>query len=201
MAPGAIEAGGVSGVAVQFHHRVSGEKPEAWCRLSMFWCDHSRDFPGPMQARQRRMAAPGPRCGKLRVHGEPSPPDSLRISALAMNVSNPIGWYLVHMPPGERKSGMPHSVEMPAPVKGMMTRPTRSRDRVGGDWRSRNRLRSCSVAPAADARSRATGRLAPPRGVAAVAARPVAISSTPVDSPPISSTPIASTPIGSMHGE
>jgi hypothetical protein len=24
------------------------------------------------------------------------------------------------MPPGERKSGMPHSVEMPAPVKGTM---------------------------------------------------------------------------------
>ena len=27
---------------------------------------------------------------------------------------------LVHRPPGERKSGMPHSVEMPAPVKGTM---------------------------------------------------------------------------------
>ena len=26
----------------------------------------------------------------------------------------------VHNPPGERKSGMPHSVEMPAPVKGTM---------------------------------------------------------------------------------
>jgi hypothetical protein len=26
----------------------------------------------------------------------------------------------VHSPPGERKSGIPHSVEMPAPVKGTM---------------------------------------------------------------------------------
>ena len=38
-----------------------------------------------------------------------------------MNASNPIGWYFVQMPPGERKSGMPHSVEMPAPVKGTIT--------------------------------------------------------------------------------
>src|SRR5262249_18510950 len=29
--------------------------------------------------------------------------------------------YFVHRPPGERKSGMPHSVEMPAPVNGTMT--------------------------------------------------------------------------------
>jgi hypothetical protein len=38
-----------------------------------------------------------------------------------MNASNGIGWYLVQMPPGERKSGMPHSVEMPAPVNGRIT--------------------------------------------------------------------------------
>ena len=29
-----------------------------------------------------------------------------------------IGLFLVHSPPGERKSGMPHSVEIPAPVNG-----------------------------------------------------------------------------------
>src|SRR5215467_14332996 len=46
---------------------------------------------------------------------------SLRISWLARNSSNRIGWFLVQIPPGERKSGMPHSVEMPAPVKGTMT--------------------------------------------------------------------------------
>jgi hypothetical protein len=35
-----------------------------------------------------------------------------------MKASNGIGWFLVHRPPGERKSGMPHSVDIPAPVKG-----------------------------------------------------------------------------------
>src|SRR6516164_9203122 len=44
--------------------------------------------------------------------------DSLRASWLEMNSSNGIGLFLVHNPPGERKSGMPHSVEMPAPVNG-----------------------------------------------------------------------------------
>src|SRR5438128_7099189 len=43
---------------------------------------------------------------------------SSRISWLATNASNGIGASLVQMPPGERKSGMPHSVEMPAPVNG-----------------------------------------------------------------------------------
>src|ERR1700733_3094961 len=43
---------------------------------------------------------------------------SLRASALATNSSKGIGRLRVHNPPGERKSGMPHSVEMPAPVKG-----------------------------------------------------------------------------------
>src|SRR5262249_569323 len=32
------------------------------------------------------------------------------------------GLFLVQSPPGERKSGMPHSVEIPAPVNGAMTR-------------------------------------------------------------------------------
>src|SRR3978361_573695 len=35
-----------------------------------------------------------------------------------MNSSNGIGRLRLHNPPGERKSGMPHSVEMPAPVNG-----------------------------------------------------------------------------------
>src|SRR5262245_35023293 len=47
---------------------------------------------------------------------------SLRMSWLARNSSNGIGLFLVHSPPGERKSGMPHSVEMPAPVNGAITR-------------------------------------------------------------------------------
>src|ERR1700689_2812916 len=44
--------------------------------------------------------------------------DSLRASWLARNSSNGIGRFLVHKPPGDRKSGMPHSVEIPAPVNG-----------------------------------------------------------------------------------
>src|SRR5262249_23707327 len=46
--------------------------------------------------------------------------DSLRASWLDTNSSNGIGRYLVHKPPGDRKSGIPHSVEMPAPVNGTM---------------------------------------------------------------------------------
>ena len=34
-----------------------------------------------------------------------------------MKSENSMGRYFVHKPPGDRKSGMPHSVEMPAPVK------------------------------------------------------------------------------------
>src|SRR5215470_12051103 len=46
---------------------------------------------------------------------------SLRISWLDRNSSNGIGRFLVQIPPGERKSGIPHSVEMPAPVNGTTT--------------------------------------------------------------------------------
>src|SRR5215475_4410921 len=46
---------------------------------------------------------------------------SLRISWLDRNSSNGIGRFLVQIPPGERKSGMPHSVEIPAPVNGTTT--------------------------------------------------------------------------------
>src|ERR1700761_5790771 len=44
--------------------------------------------------------------------------DSSRASRLATNSSKGIGRLRLHSPPGERKSGIPHSVEMPAPVKG-----------------------------------------------------------------------------------
>src|SRR6202000_436072 len=39
-------------------------------------------------------------------------------SELATNSANGMGRLRVHNPPGERKSGIPDSVEMPAPVKG-----------------------------------------------------------------------------------
>src|SRR6478609_9495576 len=47
--------------------------------------------------------------------------DSSRASWLARKSEKSIGRILVQMPPGERKSGIPHSVEMPAPVNGTMT--------------------------------------------------------------------------------
>src|SRR6185295_3543634 len=46
---------------------------------------------------------------------------SSRASWLARKSEKSIGRILVQMPPGERKSGMPHSVEMPAPVNGTTT--------------------------------------------------------------------------------
>src|SRR6478735_3425670 len=46
--------------------------------------------------------------------------DSRRISSDDMKSSKYMGLYFVQMPPGERKSGMPDSVEMPAPVKATM---------------------------------------------------------------------------------
>src|ERR1700744_5836356 len=46
--------------------------------------------------------------------------DSSRASRLATNSSKGIGRLRLHNPPGERKSGMPHSVDIPAPVKGTM---------------------------------------------------------------------------------
>src|SRR5579883_384157 len=48
--------------------------------------------------------------------------DSFRASWLTRNSSKGIGWLLVQIPPGERKSGIPHSVEMPAPVNGRIAR-------------------------------------------------------------------------------
>src|SRR5205814_262063 len=41
--------------------------------------------------------------------------DSSRASWLAKKSEKSIGRIVVQMPPGERKSGMPHSVEIPAP--------------------------------------------------------------------------------------
>src|SRR5215469_13987613 len=72
--------------------------------------------------------------------------DSLRASWLEINSSNGIGRFFVHNPPGERKSGMPHSVEIPAPVNGTMLpaawtsscRRAMARSRSGAiiaDWR------------------------------------------------------------------
>jgi hypothetical protein len=41
---------------------------------------------------------------------------------------NSIGWFFSHGDPGDRKSGTPHSVEMPAPVKPTACRAQSTRD-------------------------------------------------------------------------
>src|SRR5260370_944999 len=46
---------------------------------------------------------------------------SARFSLLTRNSSNGMGRFRVHTPPGERKAGIPHSVEIPAPGKGKTT--------------------------------------------------------------------------------
>src|SRR5215213_4038325 len=61
--------------------------------------------------------------------------DSSRASWLARKSENSIGRILVQMPSGERKSGMPHSVEMPAPVNGTIT----------SDWSTNSRRRAMAV--------------------------------------------------------
>src|SRR5882672_4336398 len=82
--------------------------------------------PGALPARWRLARARCPRPGRAAENcasmAKRRRQASFRISWLARNSSNGIGRFLVQSPPGERKSGMPHSVEIPAPVKGTMTR-------------------------------------------------------------------------------
>ena len=84
--------------------------------------DHARHLAGAVEAGQRPVAAaglaPARNCSSMAKRRRQA---SSRISWLARKSSNGIGWFLVHRPPGERKSGMPHSVEMPAPVNGTIT--------------------------------------------------------------------------------
>src|SRR5580704_16365018 len=57
---------------------------------------------------------------------------SRRASSLCMNVSKPIGFIRLQTPPGLRKSGIPDSVDMPAPVKTTVrAEPARSAARRG----------------------------------------------------------------------
>jgi len=79
--------------------------------------DHMADLAGVDQARNGKMtfirfgADPAGVPEKVRCQA------SRRASSLCMNVSKSIGFIRLQTPPGLRKSGMPDSVEMPAPVK------------------------------------------------------------------------------------
>ena len=77
-----------------------------------------RHLAGAIEAGERAMAAARLRVAEFSSMAKRRRQNSLRASWLARNSSNGIGRFLVHIPPGERKSGMPHSVEMPAPVNG-----------------------------------------------------------------------------------
>ena len=84
----------------------------------MFWVMIPGILPGLVERGQRPVAAAGFCTAELLFHREPPRQLSSRASWLARKSPNSIGRILVQMPPGERKSGMPHSVEMPAPVNG-----------------------------------------------------------------------------------
>ena len=68
------------------------------------------------------MAAARASAAELLLHGEAAPPALVAHLLARQKVAESIGRILVQMPPGERKSGMPHSVEMPAPVNGTTVR-------------------------------------------------------------------------------
>ena len=121
--------------------------------------DHGRHLAGAVEARQREVAAARLGVAELSLHGE-APPPGLRCA--------PPGWRGTRrtgsagssstIPPGERKSGMPHSVEMPAPVNGRTTvaSPTRS-----CSWRPRFRDRVRSSFRASCFCPKCTARLSP----------------------------------------
>ena len=67
------------------------------------------------------MAAAGCGAAELLLHGKRRRQLSSRMSRLARKSPKSIGFILVQRPPGDLKSGIPHSVEMPAPVKGTTT--------------------------------------------------------------------------------
>src|ERR1700738_3889187 len=86
----------------------------------MFWVTMAGIFPALYSEASARCPRPGRAAAKVGSIAKRRRHASSLASRLAMNSSNGIGRLRVHNPPGERKSGIPHSVEMPAPVKGTM---------------------------------------------------------------------------------
>src|SRR5258708_10940628 len=90
--------------------------PDAWCRLSTFWVITAATVP---RATRRAIA----RCPSFGwAPTQPATPEKARVQAsrrfisLSTNSSKVIGFIRLQTPPGLLKSGMPDSVEMPAPV-------------------------------------------------------------------------------------
>src|SRR4051794_36187145 len=86
----------------------------------MFWVTMAGILPALKSEAGAGWPRPGFAAAKVGSIAKRRRQASSRASELATNSSNGIGRLRVHNPPGERKSGMPHSVEMPAPVKGTM---------------------------------------------------------------------------------
>src|SRR5882757_7321017 len=86
----------------------------------MFWVTMAGILPLLYSEASARWPRPGRAAAKVGSIAKRRRHASSRASWLATNSSNGIGRLRVHNPPGERKSGIPHSVEIPAPVKGRM---------------------------------------------------------------------------------
>ena len=116
-----IEAQGISRVAVQFHDIGRGNA-RSLMQIVDVLRDQRRTLAGTIETRQGAMPAAGLRARETLLHGEAPPPGFVpHLLARQKSHRTVIGLFFVQMPPGERKSGIPHSVEIPAPVKGTMT--------------------------------------------------------------------------------
>ena len=114
VAGAAIEAGGLAGRAVQLEHAAAaGQLVQAVDVLRDHAADAAGGFPAGENAGGRRWAGRRP---KSRCISHFCRQYSWRPSALSRNSSKKTVRYFDHTPPGERKSGMPLSVLMPAPV-------------------------------------------------------------------------------------
>src|SRR5262245_18737892 len=104
----------------------------------MFWVTTPDDLLPRKRLARARCPRPGLAAAKCSCMAKRRRQDSSRAACVAMNSSNGMGAILVQMPPGERKSGIPHSVEIPAPVKGTITfeSATRLRSRATAVCRS-----------------------------------------------------------------
>ena len=116
----AIEAGRVGCIAMQLYD-VFRSNARGLVQVVDVLSHHAGRLAGAVERSKRLMPAPRLGAAELILHGE-TPPPGLVARLLAgeeiREVDRP------HLGPdaaGERKSGMPHSVEMPAPVKGTMT--------------------------------------------------------------------------------
>ena len=113
----AVQAMRIGGVAVQLDHPVRRHARRLMQPVDILR-DHRRCLAAVDQRRHRAMAAIGFRLAHRLVGREPPPPGlAPRLRRRRRKSEKSIGRIFVQMPPGLRKSGMPDSVLIPAPVK------------------------------------------------------------------------------------